>query len=215
MRINARNNTLFNIDNMQIENVENFTYLGSGITESGGTENDIRMRIGKVQQAFSMLNPVWRSGEYTTRTKIRIFQSNVMSVLLYGCETWKVTKSLTDKLQIFVNKCLRRIVRIFWPKTIRNEDLLHLTQQKRVENEIKSRKWGWIGHTLRKDNSSIAKTALEWNPQGKRKRCRPAQTWRRYIMDEIRSQGKSWNEVKALAQNRTRWRVFTEALCST
>ncbi|CAG9831295.1 unnamed protein product [Diabrotica balteata] len=45
--------------------------------------------------------------------------------------------------------------------TIRNEDLLHLTEQKRVQNEIKTRKWGWIGHTLRKNSSSIAKTALQ------------------------------------------------------
>ncbi|CAG9827844.1 unnamed protein product [Diabrotica balteata] len=76
-----------------------------------------------------------------------------MSVLLYGCETWKVTNTLTDKLQVFVNKCLRKIVRIYhqWPNTIRNEDLLHLTEQKRLQNEIKSRKWGWIGHKLRKN----------------------------------------------------------------
>ncbi|CAG9831332.1 unnamed protein product [Diabrotica balteata] len=82
------------------------TYFDSVITESGDTEDDICMRIQKAQQAFIMLNPVWRSGEYTTSTKIRIFQSNVMSVLLYGCETWKVTKTFTDKLQVFINKCL-------------------------------------------------------------------------------------------------------------
>ncbi|CAG9839467.1 unnamed protein product [Diabrotica balteata] len=104
-----------------------------------------------------------------------------MSILLCGCETWKGTNTLTDKLQVFVNKRLRRIVRIFWPNTIRNEDLLHLTEQKRVQNEIKSRKWGWISHTLRKNSYSIANTALEWNPQGKRKRGRPVQTWRRSI----------------------------------
>ncbi|CAG9826883.1 unnamed protein product, partial [Diabrotica balteata] len=130
MRVNARDNTLFTINIIQIENVENFMYLGNVITKSRGAEDDICMSIRKAQQSFSMLNPFWRSGEYTTSTKIRIFQSNVMSVLLYGCETWKVAKTLTDKLQVFIYKFLRRSVRILWPNIIRNEDLLHLTDQK-------------------------------------------------------------------------------------
>ena len=43
---------------------------------------------------------------------MRIFNSNVKSVLLYGSETWRETKSLSKKLQTFVNKCLRQILLI-------------------------------------------------------------------------------------------------------
>jgi hypothetical protein len=46
-----------------------------------------------------------------------------MSVLLYGCETWKITQDIINKLQTFVNRCLHNIMRICWPKTITNEDL--------------------------------------------------------------------------------------------
>jgi hypothetical protein len=83
-----------------------------------------------------------------------------------------------------------------------------------IELEIRQRKWGWLGHTLRRSPGDIAKAALEWNPQGTRSRGRPRIAWRRTILEEIRLHGKTWNEVKALAKNRVRWRNFVRALCS-
>ena len=69
-------------------------------------------------------------------------------------------------------------------------------------------------HTLRRPPGDVAKAALEWNHQGTRSRGRPRKTWRRTIFEEIRHQGKTWNEVKELASNRVRWRNFVRALCS-
>ena len=83
-----------------------------------------------------------------------------------------------------------------------------------VENEIKTRKWRWIGHTLRKDSNDITREALEWNPQGNRKKGRPKITWRRTVLDEAKSVGKVWAELKTYAQNRVRWRELVAALCS-
>jgi hypothetical protein len=44
------------------------------------------------------------------------------------------------------------------------------TNQQPIITQIKSRKWGWIGHTLRKPMGAIEKDALDWNPQGVRRR---------------------------------------------
>jgi len=73
----------------------------------------------------------------------------------------------------------------------------------------------WIGHTLRKEVGAIEKTALDWNPQGYRRRGRPKRTWRRIIEDEIRGTGRSWNEVKGTGRDRNAWKPFMDALCST
>ena len=51
----------------------------------------------------------------------------------------------------------------------------------------KERKWKWIGHTLRKRDGNIAKEALEWDPQGNRKRGSPVITWKRSILTEAKS----------------------------
>ena len=78
---------------------------------------------------------------------------------------------------------------------------------------IRSRRWKWTGHTLRKANNNITKQALEWNPQGKRKRGRPKNSWLRGIISELQVINTTWGEAKRKAQNRTRWKETVVALC--
>ena len=109
---------------------------------------------------------VWKSTAISTKTKLRIFSSNVKSVLLYGAETWRVTKINTNKIQTFVNGCLRRILRLRWYDRVTNTDLWTRTGQEPMTTQVKRRRWRWIGHTLRKTQSSVTRQVLEWNPQG-------------------------------------------------
>ena len=88
----------------------------------------------------------------------------------------KTSKVIVTKLQTFINKCLRRILKVYWPETIRNIDLWERTDQEPVEISMKRRKWRWIGHTLRKPANNITRQALDWNPSGTRKRGRPKHT---------------------------------------
>jgi len=83
------------------------------------------------------------------------------------------------------------------------------------KNHIKRRKLNWIRHTLRKETGAIEETALDWNPQGYRRRGRPKRTWRRIIKDEISSTRRSRNGVKGTAGDRNAWKFFMDALCST
>ena len=52
---------------------------------------------------------------------LRIFESNVKSALLYGCETWKSRAEIKNSVQAFLNMCLRKILRLRWPESITNE----------------------------------------------------------------------------------------------
>lgn len=212
MRLNSRNQEALMVGEKEIERVEQFQYLGSIISTTGGTEEDVSQRIRKAKGAYAQLTPIWRSQQLKRGTKLRIFETNVKSVLLYGCQTWKVTKTIAKKLQVFINRCLRGILRIHWPETITNEELWRRSNQCPVSETVKKRKYGWLGHTLRRAANSVSLQALEWNPQGSRKRGRPRMTWRRTIESELREEGKTWREVKNLAQNRVRWRAFVAAL---
>ena len=84
-------------------------------------------RLGKARHAFITLRPIWRSRNISGKTKLRIFETNVKSVLLYGSETWKQTKESEHDLQVFVNKCLRQILQIRWPEKITNIELWERT----------------------------------------------------------------------------------------
>jgi len=63
------------------------------------------------------LKPVWNNRILLLKTKLTIFNSNVKYILLYGSGTWKHTKAVDSRLQVFVNTCLRQILRIRWPDT--------------------------------------------------------------------------------------------------
>ena len=70
-------------------------------------------------------------------------------------------------------------------------------------------------HITQKEAGTIEKAVLDWNPQGYRGRGRHKRTWQRTIEDEIRSTGRSWNEVKGIAGDRNAWKPFMDAICST
>ncbi|XP_055588419.1 uncharacterized protein LOC129740683 [Uranotaenia lowii] len=140
MEINTGNPSSFMVAGQQVEKVECFQYLGSQITPDGGTRKDIETRIRKARFAFASLRNIWRSRQISLRTKIRIFNSNVKSVLLYGCETWCTYAVTTRKLQVFVNRCLRNIIRAWWPGNwISNEELHRRCHQRALEIEIRER----------------------------------------------------------------------------
>ena len=136
---------------------------------------DVQSRLRKVNQAFSMLRPIWRNSSLKLKTNIRIFKSNVLSVLLCGVECWKTATTIMQKLEVFQNKCLRRILNIFWPNTISNDELRRRTRMATVEE---------IGHVCRMPADSVTRRALRGIPQGKRNQGRPRATWRRTIVKE-------------------------------
>ena len=131
----------------ELKEVEQFTYLGSVIRKTSGTDEDINARICKARQVFAVLKPVWKSNVLSENTKVRIFNINVKSFLLYGCETWRMTTGLQHKIQVFINKCLRLICKVWCLRKITNKQLLDLTNQDPAETHIKKRAWQWIGHT--------------------------------------------------------------------
>ena len=151
---------------------------------------------------------MWKASKISISTKIRLFNSNVKSALLYGCETWKTTQGVINKLQVFVIRWLRKFWKLKWTDKIRNEQPWERTGQVRIQNEIGRRRWKWVGHTLRKGKNSITRQALQWNPQGSRGRGRPRETWRRCLEIEMKDVGITWVNLSKKAQDRDVWRMF-------
>ena len=68
---------------------------------------------------------------------------------------------------------------------VSNKDLWKRTNQVQIQMDILKRRWGWLGHALRKPNTNITRQALTWNPHGKRKRGMPKNTCRRDLEADI------------------------------
>ena len=116
MCVNVPSPTKIRVRGQDIPYTNKFTYLGSVLCQDGGTSVDIQSRLNKARNAFMSLRSVWRSASYSTKTKLRIYQSCVLSTLLYGLECWRMTKQDLSKLASFHTANLRKILRIFWPR---------------------------------------------------------------------------------------------------
>ena len=195
--------------------MDKFTHLGSILSLNGGSEKDITSRLGKARSAFFRLQSVWKSNNYSPETKLRLYQSNVLSVLLYGSECWRTTERDSSRLAAFHTTCLRSVMRVFWPNKISDCRLLQVTKQEPMGTILKRRRWRWFGHTLRMDTGAHARTALTWAPEGTRRRGRPRTTWRRTISEELKKAGIAWVEAERLAKDRVPWRDLVEASCAT
>ena len=95
----------------------------------------------------------------------------------------------TDELRLdrFHRVCLKKIMRIRWAMKISNEELYRLTSTKPVSETIRERRWRYIGHILRREPSSHVRVALTWKPEGRRKKGRPKETWRRTVEREMKT----------------------------
>ena len=74
--------------------VDKFTYLGSSISS---TKSDINMSLAKAWTAINKLSIIWKSNLFD-KIKCNFFQATVVSLLLYGCTTWTLTKHIEKKL---------------------------------------------------------------------------------------------------------------------
>ena len=190
MTVNVHRNVKIMVGGEAIETTKAFSYLGSTVTEHGGAEEDIRSRLGKARTAFARLKPVWKSSQYSRHTKVKIYNSCVLLVLLYGAECWRMTQADTAKLSAFHTGCLRKICRIFWPPKVTDNYLLTMTRQRDMNSMITERRWRWTGHALRREDQSKVKEALRWTPEGKRRRDRLRLTLRRTLEVEAQAEGK-------------------------
>ena len=112
MKMNTTATAPITVGGEPIREVESFVYLGSVVDQQGGTDRDVTARIGKARATVVMLKNIWASRGISMRTKLRIFNSNVRSVLLYECETWRTTQTMQQNIQTFFNTFLRRIYKI-------------------------------------------------------------------------------------------------------
>lgn len=107
------------------------------VSEWGGTENDITLRNANALATFAQLRPMWQFRKLTRRIKLKIFGTSIKSVLQYRCDTKKITKAISNQLQVFVYRCLRQNLGIYWSETLMNENLRERCRESLIYQQIK------------------------------------------------------------------------------
>lgn len=90
----------------------------------------LKREFVKQMLEFTQLSPIWKYKGVSKENKLRLFQDNVQSIRLGNTGGDSHT---TNRLQVFVNRCFIRLLRVFRPNVIPNEDLQKLAQEEPIE----------------------------------------------------------------------------------
>ena len=106
------------IEGKPIEQVEKMVYLGHVVTETGKGDTEIKRRIAIARSSFTFLYKVLTSREVSLDTRIRLLKCYIWSTLLYGCETWALSKIFEKRIEAFEIWTFRRILKISYLETL-------------------------------------------------------------------------------------------------
>ena len=90
--------------------IDKFTYLGSSVSSS---ETNIDTQLAKTWAAMDRLSVIWKA-DLTDKIKCSFLQAAIMSILLYGCTTWMLTKRMEKKLDGNYTRMLQAILNKSW-----------------------------------------------------------------------------------------------------
>ena len=200
MSFNQNSPTIKTLNGSELTRVDDFRYLGSWIND---TRKDINNRICLAWTALNKLSMVWKSTLDSVK-KTKLFQACVESVLLFGCESWSLTKDLVDKINGSYTRMLRRAKNISWSDFISNKILYSDTGVSRITQRIKKRRMALVGHCYR-HKDVVANFDVLWNPvRGKRSRGRPKVT----LIDQLKADTgvEDLEEIKKLMQDKSVWK---------
>ena len=85
--------TSWEIDGERVETVSDFILGGSKITADGDCSHEIRRPLLLRRRALTNLDGIFKSGDITLPTKVRLVKAMVFPVVMYGCESWTVKKA--------------------------------------------------------------------------------------------------------------------------
>jgi hypothetical protein len=186
---------------------DEYTYLGSKITSEGNSKKEITNRIGQARQATQRLNSMLWSKNVKIGTKVRVYNSIVQSILIYGSETWEISKRDCQRLNAVEMDFLRRSSRISRMDRVRNLEIRErVGKHYTTVDEIKKRRLVWMGHAQRMNDERWPKKVLNWNPPGRRKRGRPPETWMKQVWRDMEER----NLAEGDWRDRGRWHVGCE-----
>ena len=138
--------------------------------------------------------------------KIRLFSATVESVLLYGSETWTLTKTLSDRLDGCYTRLLRKALNVSWRQHQTNENLYG--DLPKLTIKIRQRRMRLAGHCVRHPEEMAHKLVL-WEPtEGKRKRGRRATTYIDNLLQD--ADANNTTEMRKIMEDRKEWRGLVE-----
>jgi len=91
------------------ETVADFIFLGSKITADGDCSIDIKRRLLLGRKVMTNLDSILKSRDIILPTKFCLVKAMVFPVVMYGCESWTITKAESRRIDAFELWCWKRV----------------------------------------------------------------------------------------------------------
>ena len=206
------------VERGSLDVVSHFTYLGANISRDGEVTREIDCRVAKAARAFDcMRRPIFQDRNLSVATKRQVYRAVVVSVLLYGAETWTLKAQHVRRLNSFHNRCIRTILGVTryqqWKERITSKRLASaFGMQQSIPELIMEQRLRWLGHVGRMDEERLPKRAL-FGELRKRRPCHGTKKrWRDAAKSDVEAigVGDRWYE---LCQDRKEWfRLCSEGM---
>ena len=191
--------------------VAKFPYLGSALTRDCRDDVDVAKRIEAAGGAFGALRKcIFTSPNITFAAKSAVYMALILSILLYGSESWCLTEKLFRQLRTFHHRCIRAMCRVTRKHTrahqISTIELLRRTKLLPIDTYITRRQLRWAGHIARMDFSRLPRKMISSWVHSKRPRGAPQYTYGRGLMKALKKAGVDSGVWWMLAGDRNGWR---------
>ncbi|GFS16593.1 endonuclease-reverse transcriptase [Elysia marginata] len=154
-----------------------------------GSKEDIDHRKHLSDVALKKLSNIWnRPDKVKQKTRIKLYNSLVKSILLYNCGTWALRTTDEKRLGSFHRRQLRRTLGIHYPTKITNQSLYKKCSETPLSLQILELRWRLFGHILWRDNSISANlaTLYYFNENSNRGRGRPTTTLPKTLNNDLK-----------------------------
>jgi hypothetical protein len=202
-------------DGRPIKKKDSMNYLGGLLAADGRIASELARRIGSAEQSFKKLVRVWKRASIAKARKVEIYESCVVSRLLYGLGAAWLNKAERARLDAFHCRCLRRIMGIShsYYSRVSNADVLEAAGSNPLQQKLLQRQltlYGRIavkppGHPLRR--AVLIDGDVQPAPfEGSRRRGRPLQDWRRMVYAEALQAAGGLESLRQIVHDRRAWK---------
>jgi len=197
--------------------VKEFRYLGTLLSRNCKDDNDIIMRINKAGNAFGALRKyIFENRTVSIQAKRVVYESLILSILLYGAESWCVSEKLFRHLRVFHRRCVRAmcnvIMRNVFEQRISTEDLLNRVNLRPIDVYIMKRQLRWVGYVSRMSFDRLPRKMLSCWGENRRPVGAPKFTYGRGLYKCLRKaeiEKSSWFDVAA---DRKMWKCVVDTI---
>lgn len=187
----------------RLEQVNHFKYLDSVLIEDDKSAKEVILCSARARAAFFQRRDILISRKIDLGLRKRLMKALVWNVLLYGTETWTLSKKDIQHLEAAEMWCWRKLLGVSWRDRTSNEEVLRRVQEERILIQmIRQRQKKWIRHIMRHDGLMVR--VIEGRLHGKKAKGRPPKGFLDDLITECGATG--YEELKQMSQERSTWR---------